>query len=61
MQSRALLAQVSHVEALKARHAALSGKIEQVQTMASVDDWYVRDLKRQKLRLKEEIEGIDEE
>lgn len=59
MPSRGLVsAQPARVEALKARHAALAHKIEQEQNKLSTSDRYLRDLKRQKLVLKEEIEGI---
>jgi len=48
----------ARVEALRSRHAALSLKIETEQTRPSTSDWYLRDLKRQKLRIKEELESI---
>lgn len=60
MQSEALILQPARVEALRARHALLSQKIESSQRRLSTNDSYLKDLKRQKLRLKEEIEGIRE-
>ncbi len=61
MQSEALVSQQpARVEALRARHARLSQKIEASQSSLSTDDSYLKDLKRQKLRLKEEIVGIRE-
>lgn len=53
-------AQSARLDALCARHAALAEKIEQEQSRVTASDWYVRDLKKQKLRLKEEIEEIKE-
>lgn len=53
-------ASVSRLEALKTRHSALSHKIELEQGKPGSNDWYLRALKRQKLHLKEEIEGIAE-
>lgn len=48
----------AHLEALEARHAAISHKIESEQRGLGVDDLYIRMLKQQKLHLKEMIEGI---
>ncbi len=47
-----------HRQALEARHAAISSKIELEQTRPGASDWYLKALKRQKLHLKEQIEGI---
>lgn len=59
MQSHDMVPQQpARVEALRARHALLSQKIKNSQSKLSTDDWYLGDLKKQKLRLKEEIEGI---
>jgi len=49
---------LARVEALKARHTALSNKIELEQNRPGSSDWYLRALKQQKLHLKEEIEGL---
>ncbi|WP_116132461.1 YdcH family protein [Tropicimonas sp. IMCC34043] len=43
------------VEELRRRHAALSAKVESIQLRPSTDDLEVVALKKQKLRLKEEI------
>jgi len=51
-------ASVSRLEALKTRHTALSHKIEIEQGKPGSSDWYLSALKRQRLHLKEEIEGI---
>ena len=49
---------MSHLEALKSRHAAISNKIELEQGRPGTTDWYLKALKRQRLHLKEQIEGI---
>ncbi|MCB1555952.1 MAG: DUF465 domain-containing protein [Alphaproteobacteria bacterium] len=46
----------SHLEALETRHAFLSHRIETEQRHPAASDQIIRTLKRQKLRLKEEIE-----
>ncbi len=51
----------SRLEALKARHVALSNKIEMEQGRPGASDWYLSALKRQKLSLKEQIEGISDD
>ncbi len=48
----------ARLEALNARHIALSNKIEQEQSRPGSSDYILRALKRQKLHLKEQIEGI---
>lgn len=48
----------ARLEALQARHEALSHKIELEQSRPGTSDWYLKALKRQKLHLKEQIEGI---
>lgn len=60
LNHNANMTQQARIEALKARHAALSSKIEKEQNRPSVSDWYLRDLKRQKLRLKDEIIGMND-
>ena len=55
-----LSAQKSRLEALRNRHAILSSRIEEAQKSPSTTDFYLRQLKKQKLVLKEEIEGIRE-
>ena len=59
MPARGLLSsQKSRVEALRQRHAILSTRIEEAQKSPATTDFYLRQLKKQKLMLKEEIEGI---
>ena len=45
----------SHVQELRKKHHALSSKVEEAQRSPSTDDLEIRALKREKLRLKEEI------
>jgi hypothetical protein len=45
----------SHLTELKRRHETLSEQVEQAQRSLSVDDLSIVELKKQKLRLKEEI------
>ena len=49
---------VSYLEALKSKHAALSDEVEQNQKYRASCQFYLRQLKKQKLKLKEEIENI---
>lgn len=53
-----LSAQKSRLDALRNRHSILSNRIEEAQKSPSTTDFYLRQLKKQKLVLKEEIEGI---
>lgn len=48
----------ARVQALLARHNALAKLIEKEQGRPATSDSKLRDLKRQKLLLKDEIEGI---
>ena len=45
----------AHVEELKRKHESLSEAVEAAQRAPSTDDLTIADLKKQKLRLKEEI------
>lgn len=49
----------SHLQELKKKHATLSQKVEQAQRSPAVDDLAIRELKKEKLRLKEEISRLD--
>lgn len=44
-----------HLDELKRKHATLSKRVEEAQRSPGIDDATLRDLKKQKLRLKEEI------
>ncbi len=48
----------TRIEALRHKHAVLKHRIEVMQGMPSTTDFYLKQLKKQKLILKEEIEGI---
>jgi hypothetical protein len=45
----------SHLDQLKKKHQTLSEAVEQAQRSPGVDDLALADMKKQKLRLKEEI------
>lgn len=45
----------AHVERLRAKHEDLSAAVEAAQRSPGIDDLAVADLKKQKLRIKEEI------
>jgi hypothetical protein len=45
----------SHLSELKRKHDALSQRVEEAQKRPSADDLGVVELKKQKLRLKEQI------
>jgi len=49
----------AHLVELKKKHASLSDRVEEAQRSPGVDDLSIRELKKQKLRLKEEIERLD--
>lgn len=44
-----------HVEQLKKKHESLSEAVEEAQRAPGIDDLAIADLKKQKLRIKEEI------
>ena len=48
----------SHLQELKRKHKTLSEEVEHAQRSPGVDDLTVASLKKQKLRLKEEIERL---
>jgi len=48
----------SHLTELKRKHQHLSTEVEQAQRAPGVDGLRVADLKKQKLKLKEEIERL---
>lgn len=48
----------SHIAELRRKHETLSEKVEVAQRSPGVDDLEIADLKKQKLRLKEEIERL---
>jgi hypothetical protein len=48
----------SHVEELKKKHRTLSDKVEEAQRAPGISTVEIAALKKQKLRLKEEIERL---
>ncbi|PYG26888.1 YdcH family protein [Pelagimonas varians] len=48
----------SHVQELKKKHQSLSDSIETAQRAPGIDDLQIVDMKRQKLKIKEEIERL---
>ncbi|MCC1494177.1 YdcH family protein [Cognatishimia sp. F0-27] len=49
----------SHLQELKKKHHMLSGQVEEAQRSPGIDDLRVAELKKQKLRLKEEIARLE--
>lgn len=49
-----------HIKALKEKHADLSRQIEEAHKDRSTTDFYLTQLKKQKLVIKEQIEGLAE-
>lgn len=45
----------SHLQELRRRHEALAQKVEEAQRAPGFDDLAIAEMKKQKLRLKEEI------
>lgn len=48
----------SHLQELKRKHQTLSVEVEQAQRAPGTDDLMIASLKKQKLRIKEEIERL---
>jgi hypothetical protein len=48
----------SHLQELRKKHQQLSMEVEEAQRSPASDDLAITDLKKQKLRLKEEIERL---
>ncbi len=48
----------AHVQELRRKHAALSDQVEKEMRHPGSDDLHIAELKKQKLRLKEEIERL---
>ncbi len=53
-----LMTMSSHLNELRKKHQNLSDMVEQEQRNAGSDDLHIVDLKKQKLRLKEEISRL---
>jgi hypothetical protein len=50
----------SHITELKKKHEHLSQVVERAQRAPAVDDFHIVDLKKQKLKIKEEIVRLSE-
>jgi hypothetical protein len=48
----------SHLQELQKKHQVLSDQVEQAQQSLSTSDLEITELKKQKLRLKEQIERL---
>ncbi|MBO9434188.1 DUF465 domain-containing protein [Ruegeria sp. R13_0] len=48
----------AHLTELKKKHESLGLEVEQAQRAPGIDDLHIAQLKKQKLRLKEEIERL---
>lgn len=48
----------SHLQSLAARHSAIEAQLHELSHHPSVSDFEIRKLKRQKLRVKEEMESL---
>jgi hypothetical protein len=48
----------SHLQELRKKHEHLSNEVEQAQRSPAVDDLQITALKKQKLKIKEEIERL---
>ena len=48
----------SHIAELKRKHQTLSSAVEQAQRAPGIDDLHIADLKKQKLKLKEQISRL---
>jgi hypothetical protein len=48
----------SHLQELKRKHQSISETVEEMQRTPSSSDFEIADLKKQKLRLKEQIERL---
>lgn len=50
----------SHLQELRRKHQALSEQVEEAQRAPATDGLHIADLKKQKLRLKEQIERLSQ-
>lgn len=48
----------AHLQELKKKHESLSVEVEEAQRAPGTDDLHIASLKKQKLRLKEEIQRL---
>ncbi len=50
--------QGTRIKALQTKHNVISSQLEEAQNSPSATDFYLRQLKKQKLHLKDELEGL---
>ena len=55
-----IAAQQSRLQALRNKHANLSSRVKEAQSSPGIPDDVIKLLKKQKLMIKEQIEGIRE-
>ncbi|OWJ75637.1 YdcH family protein [Haematobacter missouriensis] len=48
----------SHLQELRKKHAALSARVEEAQRSPATDALHIAEMKRQKMRLKEQIKRL---
>lgn len=48
----------SHIESLKVRHQELETRLDEMNSMAGVNDANIADIKRKKLQIKDRIEQL---
>jgi hypothetical protein len=58
MAERSFDNQISRLESLREKHASLSARIEDAQKRPFSADFYVKQLKKQKLAVKEQIQAL---
>lgn len=51
---------MSHLQELRRKHETLSEKVEQAQRSPGTDGLVIAEMKKQKLRLKEEIQRLSQ-
>ena len=54
------MSMVSHLQELRRKHETLSSEVEAAQRNPAIDGLAIAELKKQKLRLKEEISRLSE-
>jgi hypothetical protein len=54
------MSMTSHLQELRRKHQVLSDKVEQAQRSPSMDALAIAEMKKQKLRLKEEIHRLSD-
>ena len=57
-ERRTKLSITSHIQNLKQKHEKLSSEVEQAYKSPALDELYISQLKKEKLRLKEEISRL---